>query len=81
MEECLESLEMERERPDDDTLIALVRLQLVSHEAHAHLVEDVANHANNEDDKTPSFVYRKGLLNRLKTVRESISNRAAANCE
>ncbi|KAF4122963.1 hypothetical protein GMORB2_6511 [Geosmithia morbida] len=75
MDECLEALELEKETPDDETLVALVRLQLVSYEAHMHIVDDAASHA----ERTPSYVYRKGLLIQLNKVREGISSRAAAN--
>lgn len=68
MDECLAVLEREKEHPSDETLVALVRYQLVCDEAHKLMVQDVMG----EVSKTPTYIFRKGLLARLQQVRDSI---------
>ena len=41
MDECLTVLEREREYPEDETLVAIIRIQLISGEAHKLLNRDL----------------------------------------
>jgi len=76
MEECLEVLDREKEFPLDDVLVALIRLQLVAEDAQKLLVRDVMG----DTDQTPTFLFKKSLLLRLQTIRDSMPAIAASNC-
>lgn len=69
MEDCLMTLEREKEHPSDEVLVAFVRYQLVSDEAQKLLVRDVTG----ESSQAPTYVFRKGLLNRLQEIRDGTS--------
>ena len=78
MEESLEILEREKEYVQDEILTSLIRMQLIADEAPKLLVQDIMR--GDDAGHTPSFVYRKSMLNRLQTVRDSRTPTANASC-
>lgn len=86
MEESLDALEREKDNPGDEVLAAIVRLQLLSDEAHKLLLRDVASAGaaymgGPPSSDTPSYVFRKNMMSRLQIVKERISPTAATNCK
>ncbi len=86
MQESLETLERERDGPGDEVLAAMVRLQLLGDEAHKLLLRDVAAAGAEQmgaqpSTETPSFVFRKNMVQRLQNIKEKISAEAASNCK
>jgi hypothetical protein len=82
MEECLEALEREKDGPGDEVLTAMVRLQLLGDEAHKLLLKDVAAAgAGTDSGHTPSYVFRKSMMLRLESIKDSISSTATSSCE
>ncbi|KAM6519451.1 hypothetical protein FALCPG4_013083 [Fusarium falciforme] len=75
MEDCLINLEREKEHPSDEVLVAFIRYQLVADEAQKLLVRDVMG----ESSQAPTYVFRKGLLNRLQEIRDGLSPSPAPN--
>ncbi len=78
MEESLELLEREKEHPHDEIFTTLIRSQLVGNEAHQLIVQDIMRGV--EAGHTPSFVFQKGMFNRLKVVRDNMPPNANASC-
>lgn len=68
MEECLETIERAPEVASDETLAILVRLQRISDEAQEHLLKD----AMADSSGTPTFMFRKGLKERLNIIKSRI---------
>ena len=79
MEESLEILERDKEYVQDEILTALIRMQLVADEAHKLLVQDVMR--GEDGGHTPSFVYRKSMLNQLQSARDNMTPTANASCK
>lgn len=77
MDECLEVLEREKEFPHDETLVVLIKLQLVSEEAQKLLVRDVMG----DNNQTPTYMFKRGMLARLDAIRDGIPSGAASNCK
>lgn len=77
MDECLEVLEREKETPLDEVLVTLIKLQLVSEDTQKLLVRDVMGDTTSQ---TPTYVFRKGLMTRLQTIRDSMPAISASNC-
>ena len=75
MEECVEVLEQSPEFPSDKILSVLVRLQKIDDEAQGLLVRD----AMSDTSGTPTFMFRKGLKERLNTIRSSTRSEFFAN--
>lgn len=78
MEESLELLEREKEYSQDEILTTLIRTQLVADEAHKLLVQDIMR--GEDAGHTPSFVYRKSMMNRLQAIRDGMPPIANASC-
>lgn len=76
MDDCLDTLDRERQHPTDEVLVRLVRLQLVAEEAQRLMLADVADVKN--ANQVPSYVYKKSLLSRLQKAR-SFSNELTTN--
>ncbi|KAG9251605.1 uncharacterized protein F5Z01DRAFT_663171 [Emericellopsis atlantica] len=70
MEECLEALDQDKEHIQDTILVSLVRIQLIADETHKLVIQDVLK--GETFDYTPSYVYRKTLLSRLRILREGM---------
>lgn len=82
MEECLETLEREKDGPGDEVLTAMVRFQLLGDEAHKLLLKDVAAAgAGAETGQTPSYVFRKNMMLRLESIKDNISSIATSSCK
>jgi hypothetical protein len=79
MEECLEALDQDKEQIQDAILVGLVRVQLIADETHKLLMQDVLK--GETFDYTPSYVYRKTLLSRLRIVRDGLGHVASSSCE
>ena len=79
MEESLEILEREKEHGQDGVLCSLIRMQLISDEAHKLLVQDIMS--GESASHTPSHVYRKSMLNRLQDVRSRMTHMAGSSCK
>lgn len=86
MQESLETLERERDGPGDEVLAAMVRLQLMGDEAHKLLLRDVAAAGavamgGEPSTETPSYVFRKNMVERLQSIKEKISPEAGSSCK
>lgn len=75
MEECLNSLDVEREHPLDEMLVVMVRSQLVGEDAQRLLVRDVMG----EPAQAPSYVFKKGMLSKIQEIREGLSGSVSNN--
>ncbi|KAM0435975.1 hypothetical protein ACHAPT_002867 [Fusarium lateritium] len=69
MEDCLATLERDKEHPSDEVLVAFIRYQLVADEAQKLLVRDVMG----ESSQAPTYVFRRGLLVKLQEIRDGLS--------
>ncbi|KAI9167540.1 Transcription factor [Paramyrothecium foliicola] len=67
MRENLEFLEQHRPTPLDEVLTTLVRTQLIADETVRLLVSEVAGNNN----RTPTHLFRKSLLQQLEVIREN----------
>lgn len=74
MQESLELLENEKEYPADETLVALVKLQLVGEEARKLIVSDFVGRdfGRLDPDKAPTYVFKRNLLCQLQKIRETL---------
>lgn len=74
MQESLQLLESEQEYPSDETLVALVKLQLIGEEARKLIVSDFVGRdfGSLEPDKPPTYVFKRGLLCQLQKIRETL---------
>lgn len=74
MQESLELLENEKEYPADETLVALVKLQLVGEEARKLIVSDFVGRdfGRLDPDKAPTYIFKRGLLCQLQKIRENL---------
>ena len=77
MDECLEVLDCEKAVPYDEILVANVKLQVISEEAHKYMVTEAMGGNSGE---APTFLYRKSLINRLNKLREELASVISANC-
>ncbi|KAM5345319.1 hypothetical protein ACJ41O_011181 [Fusarium nematophilum] len=69
MDECLTTLERDKEHPSDEVLVAFARYQLVADEAQKLLVRDVMG----ETSQAPTYVFRKSMLAKLQEIRDGMS--------
>lgn len=86
MQESLEALERERDGPGDEVLATMVRLQLLGDEAHKLLLRDVASAGavamgGQPASDTPSYVFRKNMIQRLQSLKEKISPEVGSSCK
>lgn len=74
MQESLEVMESEKEYPSDETLVALVKLQLVGEEARKLIVSDFVGRdfGRLDPDKAPTYVFKRNLLCQLQKIRETL---------
>ncbi|PNP38337.1 hypothetical protein TGAMA5MH_09695 [Trichoderma gamsii] len=74
MQESLELLDSEKEYPSDETLVALVKLQLVGEEARKLIVSDFVGRdfGRLDPDKAPTYVFKRNLLYQLQKIRETL---------
>ena len=77
MDDCLAVLEREREYPEDDILVAIIRMQLVSDEAQKLLNRDLMS---DNKDQAPTFYFKKHMLERLQSIRAGFSPGVSSNC-
>ncbi|KAL7813924.1 hypothetical protein V8C44DRAFT_326703 [Trichoderma aethiopicum] len=79
MQESLEVLENERELPSDETLVAIVKAQLVGDEARKLLICDFVgrDYGRPDPDKAPTYVHKKSLLLQLQKIRDTLPPAAA----
>ena len=75
MEECLNVLDRTPEVPTDEILCVLIKLQLLADETNQLLVRD----ATSEPSQTPTYVFRKGLLQTLQEIRDRTSSNTLEN--
>lgn len=75
MEESLEMIEQNPEVPSDDSLAVLVRLQRINDDVQELLVRD----AMAETGGTPTWMFRKGLKERLNHVKRRTRPELTAN--
>jgi hypothetical protein len=75
MDECLEIFEKSPEIPTDETLAVLVRLQRINDEAQELLVKD----AMADVGGTPTWMFRKGMKERLDNVRNKTRPELTSN--
>jgi hypothetical protein len=80
MQESVEVLESEKEYPSDETLVTLVKLQLVGEEARKLIVTDFVGRdfGRLDLDKPPTYVFKRSLLFQLQKIRETLSPGAAS---
>lgn len=83
MQESLEVLENEREVPSDETLVAIVKAQLVGDEARKLLICDFVgrDYGRPDPDKAPTYVHKKSLLLQLQKIRDTLPPAAASKGE
>lgn len=75
MDECLDMLEESPEVLTDETLAVLVRLQRLNDEAQDLLIKD----AMADGSTTPTYIFRKGLRERLNKIRQNARPELTAN--
>ncbi|RFU74732.1 znii2cys6 transcription factor [Trichoderma arundinaceum] len=80
MQESLEIMESEKEYPSDETLVSLVKLQLVGEEARKLIVCDFVGRdfGRTDPDKPPTYVFKRSLLLQLQKIRETLPPGAAS---
>ncbi|KAL7947445.1 hypothetical protein V8C42DRAFT_286271 [Trichoderma barbatum] len=80
MQESLEVLDSEKEYPSDETLVALVKLQLVGEEARKLLVCDFVGRdfGRADPEKPPTYVFKRTLLLQLQKIRDTLPPGAAS---
>lgn len=80
MQESLEVLEREKEYPSDETLVGLVRLQLVGEEARKLLICDFVGRdfGRVDPEKPPTYVFKRSLLLQLQKIRDTLPPGAAS---
>ena len=76
MQDSLEFLARAREHEQDVTLTTLVRFQLIGDEVHKLFTQDVIR--GESGSQTPSYIFRKAMLERLRTFQETIPPCAAS---
>ncbi|KAK5988996.1 Transcription factor -like protein [Cladobotryum mycophilum] len=73
MQDCLEVLEREKEHPNDEILVTLVKLQLIGEEARKLLTRDMMTREMIKDGaQVPAYVFKKGLLDQLQALRQAL---------
>ncbi|KAL7793659.1 hypothetical protein V8C37DRAFT_377789 [Trichoderma ceciliae] len=74
MQESLEILESEKEYASDETLVALVKLQLVGEEARKLIICDFVGRdfGRADPDKPPTYVFKRSLLLQLQKLRDTL---------
>ncbi|KAK3192199.1 hypothetical protein K4F52_001829 [Lecanicillium sp. MT-2017a] len=78
LDECLEMIERGEDQAPDQMLATLVKIQRIIDEAHRYLVYDLMP-APKGGAKTPTYLHKPGLLERLKNVRKEIPDRYSYN--
>ena len=83
MQESLEILESEKEFPSDETLVAIVKTQLVGEEARKLLMADFVGRdfGRTDPDKAPTWIHKRSLLLQLQKVRDTLPPAAASKGE
>lgn len=80
MQESLEFLEREMEYEQDGVLTTLVRMQLIGDESHKLLMQDFVR-GDSKTHITPSYVFTKSLMERLRRIQGSLSPILQSNRE
>ena len=78
LDECLELVERGDDQAQDQMLASLLKLQRIIDEAHRYLIVDLMP-VRKGGTKAPTYLYKPGLLERLKTVRKEIPDRYSYN--
>lgn len=77
MDECLEELDRQKENPNDEVLVAMVKVQLIGEEAQNLLRRD----KHKAVAQNPTYVLKPGLIGRLAQVGQQLPERLLKNRE